>query len=175
MVLAYLVHGPTRVVLDGLRVYCTILGLVFITLLAVYVKRLLSYTRPVEWRGSVRRYFRAWRDHNKRLIGRIFLTASLFLAAISAIGTETVARWNHDMGYWRLPVNVAFVTIGCSALIYMLLWNSLSQEESPEVGIVDIGMTSHQPQVQKQNPPWVLGTIVIIVWLVFLGWLAVHL
>lgn len=164
MLLGYIIHGPTRILFDGLRTYCFVVGLFFVGLLAVYMRRLAGYTRPVEWQGSVRKYSRAWRNHNKRLLGRILLTFALFLAAISDIGTEIIVRWGHDIGYWRLPVNVGFVTIGTAALSYMLLWNSLPQEESPDVvdeptAFVQRPAPRIKSESNKSVLPWIFATI----------------
>lgn len=127
MVFAYLIHGPSRLVVDGLRLGCFILTCVLFGEMARYARGLWTYTQSVEWRHGVLDYQHRWAEHNKRLLGRIWLCVSWLFFLVIVSGTE-IRRWGHDMGYWRLPITVLALASSARALHLLTKWNNLAQD-----------------------------------------------
>lgn len=127
VLLAYVIHGPSRVVIDGLRLACFILGFVLIGYLARYARSLWAYTTAVEWRGSVRDYQRRWIEQNKRLLGRILLAGATMFFMLSTLGT-VAKQWGRDMGYWRLPANLLALALAAMATRLLIRWNNLRRD-----------------------------------------------
>lgn len=112
--LAYVIHGGSRTVIDGLRTACVIGGFVLIGLMGRYVESLI---RALDFRpGS------SWRQRrlaNQRLLGRIWLCVCLVLFDLVVMGTE-IQQFGQDMGYWRLPVGLLAVGTGIVAMIRLV-------------------------------------------------------